>query len=43
MNWVRRVSKQMRECDNCNDRIFPGSQYFLMVTGERYCEDCEPE
>jgi hypothetical protein len=46
MNWVRRVSTQMRECANCDDQIFAGSTFFLVLTEdgpERYCQDCEPD
>lgn len=43
MNWVLRTAANSGICANCDDHIRPGRPFFLMVTGECYCQDCPPE
>lgn len=42
-NWVRRIASASWICENCDDEIKPRAAYYLMATGERYCDDCPPD
>lgn len=42
-SWVLRIGHISRICFNCDDHIRPGTTYFLMITGETFCNECPPE
>lgn len=43
MSWVLRRASVARTCDNCDDVIVESRTYYLMASGERFCQDCPPE
>lgn len=42
-SWVLRTAAHSRICSNCDDHIRPGTRYWLMSTGEKFCQDCPPD